>query len=413
MDTVSISHLTPKAAAQLELSSRERIRIIRAGSFITLERTEAVLDALEDMLHAPRVTRPKNLLLVGDPNNGKSTILEHFLETSNGPTDPSAQKAAVKVVMINAPPAGDRKDFYIRILEALFVVYNPTASYSALRPQAVRLFREHGIEVLIIDELHDALSGTERQQNLFNAELKQFSNETKARIAAAGLEKAGTLFIRDTQMTSRFTRMFLKPFAADKELGTLLATMEKRLPLRQRSNLKDPRIVAEVAHRSEGAIGDVCDLIAHCAVAVIKSGATPECITLKTIQNIDWQRPTARKAFTRLGRDKAAAAERDADAAFSLNFDDEDRGGNDRPGNADDNTTGAASGAAPADQAPPSVPTKSHNPVAKSTPVRKGPSAAAKAAHVSSQGARPTSGKATTAAPKRATKSPSRGKATD
>ncbi|MFZ3116771.1 MAG: TniB family NTP-binding protein, partial [Variovorax sp.] len=329
MATVT-THLSPKAATQLELSNKERIRIIRAGSFITLKRTEEVLDALEDMLHAPRVTRPKNLLLIGDPNNGKSTILEHFLETSNGPADPSTEKAAIKVVMINAPPAGDRKDFYVRILEALFAVYNPTASHTVLRPQAVRLFRDHGIEVLIVDELHDALSGTERQQNLFNAELKQFSNETKARIAAAGLEKAGTLFIRDTQMTSRFKRMFLEPFKADKNLGTLLATMEKRLPLRHPSNLKDPRVVAEVANRSEGAIGDVCDLIEHCAIAVIKSGATPECITLKTIQNIDWQRPTARKAFTRLGRDNAAKEQRDADKAFALNHersDDDSEGG--------------------------------------------------------------------------------------
>lgn len=321
MSDKATTHLQSKAAAQLSLSDEERIQIIRQGSYIELPRFAKTGKLLQALLDFPVVTRPKALLIVAPPNNGKSTILERFLRQSNPSEDLRRETSALRVLMINAPPAGDRLGFYQRILDATFTVYNPKSSWTTLRSQVVRLCRQHGIKVLLLDELHDVLAGTTNQQNLFNIELKQFMNETKVSIAAAGLEKAPALFLRDPQLTSRFEKFDLDPFQPDEELGMLLASIERRLPLRDASNLKDPRIVAEVSRRAEGAIGDIYSLLSHCAIEAIEKKTRPERITLTALRNADWQRPTQRTAFTRQARTRVAAENQAADEAFARELD--------------------------------------------------------------------------------------------
>lgn len=315
MMTQRTSHLQEKAQPLLDLSNDERISLIRKGVFIDLPRFKPIFDWLNVLLEWPETVRPDCLLLVAESNSGKSSIFERFREEANGSNDPNHEVSPVRVVMINTPPTGDRLAFYQRLIDALFGAFSGSAKLATARSQAIRQLKAHGVRLVLLDELHDAMSGTLRQQELFITELKQFMSESKIMIAAAGLEKAPALFARDSQLTSRFRTLDVAPFKHDEELGTLLYGLGRRLPLRRPSDLLDEKIVEEVSRRAEGAIGDIYSLLAHCAIKAIEDGS--EQITLKGIRSADWQRPTQRRAFTRKGRFALKAEQKLNDALFA------------------------------------------------------------------------------------------------
>lgn len=100
-------------------------------------------------------------------------------------------------------------------------------------------------------------------------------------IVAAGIEDAYNAFNTDPQMSSRFMPEVLPMWKADLQFATLLATLEKRTPLKKASNLKSPEKMQAIFDRSEGTLGDMCDLFKALAIDAIRTGA--EEITLKKI----------------------------------------------------------------------------------------------------------------------------------
>lgn len=75
-DAGNLAHLQPKAIETLGLSDEERIRFIRAGSWLSLSHAKAALTQFEELLTYPKVTRMPCYLLVGPTYSGKTSILE-------------------------------------------------------------------------------------------------------------------------------------------------------------------------------------------------------------------------------------------------------------------------------------------------------------------------------------------------
>ena len=116
-------------------------------------------------------------------------------------------------------------------------------------------------------------------------------------IVAAGIEDAYNAFNTDPQMSSRFTPEELPLWNANNEFGSLLATLEMRMPLRQASNLKEPAMMLAIHTRSEGTLGDTCDLVKELAVDAIRS--KEERITLERVNELQWVPPSKRKQYRR------------------------------------------------------------------------------------------------------------------
>ncbi len=150
-------HLREKTRPQALLSDDERIAIIQEGSWINLVAPKNVINRLEEMLRAPRVTKPPCLLLIGSPDSGKSSIFERFLKLNLPDQDPDSSTSRSPVVLIECPSGRDRGAIYVRILSALFAKFKPADKPEVLRGQVIRLFAELEVRMLLIDELHDAL----------------------------------------------------------------------------------------------------------------------------------------------------------------------------------------------------------------------------------------------------------------
>ena len=211
--------------------------------------------------------------------------------------DPTQEVTICPVLMVDAPPKPDIADFYSRILDALMSPYKPTAPAYEKYSQVKRLFRQMEVRVLIIDEIHHLIAGSQNRQREFRNALKSLSNEAKVSIVASGIEEAYNAFNADSQLSSRFVPIEMPRWSPGADLGALLMTLERRSPLRKPSQLHAPNLMLAIHARSESMLGDICDLVKEAAVDAIRSGE--ECITVDQIARLQWVPPSKRKMYRR------------------------------------------------------------------------------------------------------------------
>ncbi len=291
-------HLDEKALKKLELTDEARIRAIRQGTWMALPHVKDALAKLEDLRTYPVVTRMPCLLIVGPSFSGKTSIVEHFV--SLHPPDMSAESEAstTEVILIDAPPKPDLSDFYGRILDKLMATYKPRANAAEKYSQVKLLFRELGVRVLIVDEIHHLIAGSLHKQREFRNALKSLSNETKICIVAVGIDEALTAINSDEQLSSRFALFELPMWHSGPDLVRLLKTLEKRTPLKKPSGLHSEQLMNAIYSRGESNLGDIFDLLKEASVAAIRNGQ--ERITEKLIKELDWVPPSKRKIFKRV-----------------------------------------------------------------------------------------------------------------
>ena len=301
-------HLYKTALAKIELSDAERITHILQGGWMSLSSSAAFLAEMEQLLKLTGQTRPRNLLLLGPPNSGKTTILERF--EVNHPIDlnPDAECTTATVVRIDCPDGPDRDALCIRLLEAVFAKFRPGDKYEIHLNSVRTIYGKIGTKIVIVDEIHNALEGTLRQQKLFFNCLRNISNFTKLHFVFAGIPKATGLIGIDDQMTSRFKPFRLPEWVPGAGMGQLLATLESRMPLKLPSDLKSPEKMEAIYKRAGSRLGDIIDLVQSCGVEAIRAASKPdgsgkskvkEDISLTLIKNLAWSAPSDRESIDR------------------------------------------------------------------------------------------------------------------
>ena len=278
-------HLADKAKGQVNLSDSERIRIIKSGSFVKLDRSIDVLNQMQEFVDHPKVARMPGMLLVGPAFSGKTTILKELCALYPPDYLPESEITNYPVLMIEAPPRPDVTDFYCRILDKFAAVYKPNASSPALRSQVERLMRTLGVKVLVIDEIQHVIAGSDAKVRLFRNTLKSMMNELQICMVLSGTMEAYAAIMHDDQMASRFAPRELKAINhKDKQMVVLVKTMELRMPLKLPSNLGSKEMLRKIDQLAEGSIGHICELVQALAVEAIKS--KQEQITLKAIADL-------------------------------------------------------------------------------------------------------------------------------
>jgi hypothetical protein len=237
-----------------------------------------------------------NMLLVAPSFNGKTSILQRFLSQHQPDLDPANEITLCPVVMVESPPKPDIADFYTRILDVLMTPYKPTASVSEKYSQIKRLFRQMEVRMLIVDEIHHLIAGSLNRQQEFRNALKSLGNETMVTVVAAGIEDAYNAFNTDPQMSSRFTPEELPLWKANNEFGS---PGNARNAYASQTGIQFEGSCDDAGHsyRSEGTLGDMCDLVKELAVDAIRSKM--ERITLERINALQWVPPSKRKQYRR------------------------------------------------------------------------------------------------------------------
>jgi hypothetical protein len=289
------AHLHPLARLFAEEDAATRIRRIRTDRWIGYARAEAALAALDDLLSFPKRTRMPNLLVVGPTNNGKTMIVEKFRRSHPAieAIDAPDGVASLPVIKVQMPPGPDEGRLFGSILEALGMPYPPRQRIAIRQDVAMRMLRGTGVRMLVIDELHNLLSGTAQQQRRLLNLLRWLGNELQVPLVGVGTVEALRAIRSDDQLANRFEPFPLPLWTDGEAYRRLLGTLEAALPLRRPSSLAEGPLAAKILTASEGVLGEIIATVTRSAVLAVRSGA--ERITAGQIDESGFIRPSERR----------------------------------------------------------------------------------------------------------------------
>jgi len=290
MSTTGFGHIHSDFRHIIQLSEEERIGFLDEPRWIGYPRAQEIIETMQGLLNKPARPRMQNLLVVGESNNGKTTLVQHFGDQFGQSFVNNDAEPVRPIIMAEAPSTSDEKGLYISILERFSTPYRATDPMAKLRYQVIHLMRDCHVRMLIIDELHSLLAGTAgKQREVMNA-IKLLCNELRIPIVGVGTIDAVRILHTDPQHASRFDVAKLPLWKLDKEFQLLVATFQKMLPLKKPSNLHLREKLMPIHSICGGNIGDLHRLLIECATEAIKSGK--EEIDLDIIENKKWIRPT-------------------------------------------------------------------------------------------------------------------------
>ena len=180
-------HLTDEAGAILTASIDERVYFVRSKRWIAYPKAVEILGHLNALLKHPRTTRMPSLAVYGDSGMGKSMLVEKFKDdyARNADDRPNGPKTKLLVVELAGRP--NERRLYAQILAVIGAPQNPRATIVELERTAVRLLGDLGVQVLILDEIHNVLAASWREQRVVFNTLRYLSNELKLSLVCFGI----------------------------------------------------------------------------------------------------------------------------------------------------------------------------------------------------------------------------------
>jgi replication-associated recombination protein RarA len=276
-----MEHLTPDTAKWLDKPIQVRIDISK-DKWVGHTQAKLILERLAALHHHASVdSDAKNLLIVGEPGSGKSTIVKHYAKSYQPTT--KGYKFNWPILSVELADGPKEHQFYEAILDKLHSSYAPRASVKDKRAQVINLLKSNNVKLLFIDEIHHMLLGSAMQQRSFLASLKTLVNELDIPLICAGVESAHNAICLDEQVGRRFEVARLPDWSMSHEFVRLLHSFEKILVLRKPSNLIEPAMAHELLRLSSGSIGRLGRILKIAAIHAIKSGE--EQITLQVLKD--------------------------------------------------------------------------------------------------------------------------------
>lgn len=265
-------HLESLAADMVSRPDTERVRFIYAERWIGFPRAELGLSLLRDLIQHPPCARMPCLLIHGDSGMGKTKIVERFRRDFPDDFDTEQGCARRPVVVMEMPPGPGEQRFYGQLLATLNAPHHGYERLDVLEQIALRLLRAINPRMLVIDEVHNLLAGTPREQRRTLNLLKFLANQLRVPLVCLGTDDALRAMQSDPQIASRFEPFHLPRWCADAAFRSLLATLEAALPLRKPSNLGQKPMVECILTHSGGITGNVVRLLTRAAAYAILDG---------------------------------------------------------------------------------------------------------------------------------------------
>lgn len=269
---IDVDHIHEEFRHVLGLSDDDRIRFMQEPRWVVYPAAKNLLGQLQMLMDAPKRPRMPNLLIIGEPNNGKTTIIRHFYDLYGETTVYEDGRAQKPIVLVEAPPSANEKDLLAHILQRLFAPHRPSDTALKLRRQVVDLLRTFDTRMLIIDEFHSMLTGTARQRLHVMNVIKYLCNELAIPIVGVGIGEAVKVLHADPQHASRFDVATLPVWKLNTDFQRFLVGIEKTLPLRKHSRLNQRELARPLFAISQGNTGNLYRFLTECAEAAIRSG---------------------------------------------------------------------------------------------------------------------------------------------
>lgn len=265
-------HLLPEVAEKCRgMSEQDRIDWLSTPRWLGYPRAREIDARLEWLFNHPRVTRMPNLLVIGRTNNGKTDLVRRFASRHLPSENRGGESILAPVMFTQVPPKPTESGFYAELLRPL-LRRAPNGSADEKRARVVEILRAIQLKVLILDEMHNMLSGSSQNQHQFLNVIKYLTNELQISIVGVGDDTLLRAVSIDPQIQNRFEPELLTRWTLGAEFSKLLVSFERILPLREKSNLAEPMLASKLAALCEGTIGELSKLLNKAAAFAIKNG---------------------------------------------------------------------------------------------------------------------------------------------
>ena len=136
----------------------------------------------------------------------------------------------------------------------------------------VRLLKAIGLQVLVIDEVHNILAGTAREQRIVLNTLRYLSNELNLSLVCFGVPDAREAISGDAQLAQwRFDEMTLTRWSSTPAFEELMISILRNLPLREPSVLTALSL-RRILQITGGLTARIFRLMNDLAIAAIENG---------------------------------------------------------------------------------------------------------------------------------------------
>lgn len=265
------SHLTSNAAALLAETDAQRIRAIRSRRWLIYPRAKQVLERLNQLLDHPRGTRMPSLAIYGDSGMGKTMIMKRFRDQHPPSFSSLTGKLKTPVLAMEMTSRPGERRFYAELLTLLGAPQRPRADIAQMEQAAMRIMEAIGVQVLVIDEVHNILAGTYREQRIVLNTLRFLSNRLQISLVCFGVNDAREAIGGDVQLARRFEQFTLSRWAANDQFEILIALILRNTPLRQPSVLT-AKSLRRMLQISEGITANLFHIVNTLAIEAIESG---------------------------------------------------------------------------------------------------------------------------------------------
>ncbi len=279
-----ITHLTPTAAALLAESNERRIRAIRSRRWVLYPRAKQALDRLTKLLDHPRGTRMPSIAVYGDSGMGKTMIMKRFRDEHPPRFDPVTGVLKTPVLAMEMTSRPGERRFYSELLTLLGAPQRSRADIAHMEQAALRIMGAIGVQVLVIDEVHNILAGSYKEQRVVLNTLRFLSNRLQISLVCFGVNEAREAISGDVQLARRFEQFTLSRWAANDQFEVLVASIFRNTPLRHPTVLA-PKSLRRMLQITEGITASIFHMLNTLAVEAIESGR--ERLTDEAIEN--WQ----------------------------------------------------------------------------------------------------------------------------
>ena len=146
---------------------------------------------------------------------------------------------------------------------------------------AINTLRDVGVQILVLDEIHNLLAGSWREQRIVLNTLRFLSNELKLSLVCFGIMEARDAISGDVQLARRFDAVTLPRWTGGKEFEQLVLAIVRNLPLRQPTVLT-VKGLRRVLQLSGGVSSRIFRMLNDLAIEAIETGV--ECITDSAVE---------------------------------------------------------------------------------------------------------------------------------
>jgi hypothetical protein len=126
--------------------------------------------------------------------------------------------------------------------------------------------------VLLLDEIHNILAGTFREQRVVLNTLRYLSNELQISLVCFGVNEAKEAISGDVQLARRFEEYPLPRWSAEESFEQLILAIIRNLPLRHPSVLS-VQTVRRLLQVTGGITAKVFQMMNELAITAIQTGA--------------------------------------------------------------------------------------------------------------------------------------------